>query len=63
MIAKPLAKEAQWLLINLEVISCLKDTDIAQALIPREKDKESSDFWGSGWNIHTILNSHDITYY
>lgn len=48
MIAKPLAKEAQWLLINLEVISCLKDTDIAQALIPREKDKESSDFWGSG---------------
>ena len=63
MIAKSLAEEAQWLPISYEVISYLEDTDIAQAPTPREKDKESSDFWGSGWNIHTILHSHDITYY
>ena len=44
MIAKPLAKEAQWFPINHEVISYLKDADTAQAPTPREKDKESSDF-------------------
>jgi len=44
MIAKPLAKEAQWFSINHEVISYLKNADTAQAPTPREKDKESSDF-------------------
>ena len=63
MIAKPLAKEAQWFSINHEVISYLKNADTAQAPTPSEKDKESSDFGGSGWNIHSILHSHDITYY
>lgn len=56
-------RRGPWLPTSYEAASDLQAADAAQAPTPREEGRESSDFWESGWDIHTILLSHDITYH